>query len=194
MERVFIDLANDTYPVSLDMVRKILNKISLPANPTPQQLAKYGFFEVFPSKKPSGLNVTEGRPRLEDNVFYQTWTVHPHTTLADKYRFIKRQLEQRYRTTIDEGFFVEDRGYLSVRDQYRDLLMYKDTVQLEQNDDRLWYLEQFRTKDFTHLVKNVLLWLTELKQQRLKDLFELEKHYSQGNVDVLYEHHQHTQS
>lgn len=94
----YIDYLNGTYPLTLEEIRKGLYNISLPKHPTREQLQRFGFDLVHSTPKPVGFNVVEGKPRLVDGEYYQTWKVADFENLET----FKKTLRSKFEGTLKE--------------------------------------------------------------------------------------------
>lgn len=104
----YINLETGHYPCSLEDIRRYLNRISLPKEPSKEQLLKYGFSWVHPVSKPKRGEVVERYPRYVDGTFYQVWDIVEPTDLPN-YRHQRLQvLEDTYHATLKKGWLHQD--------------------------------------------------------------------------------------
>lgn len=81
------------YPLYFQNVRQAKPDVSFPDPPTEECLADYGYAVVVPSVRPVGDVVTEGKPKLVDGVWVQTFDVREYTPAEHDIRLndIKRR-------------------------------------------------------------------------------------------------------
>lgn len=106
----YLNLETGKYPFSLEDIRKVCNRVSLPVSPTDDQLRKVGFIRVRSTPKPEGTYVKEGYPRYTEGSFYQTWTIDEGLELKPYKERIKKRITQAYQKRVTEN--IEHDGVL----------------------------------------------------------------------------------
>lgn len=101
---VYVDLENARYPVLLEEVRRILNKVSLPKHPTEEQLKKYGFCLVHPTAKPQGRRVVERYPRYLEGKFFQAWEVVESDDIDEWKHDLIQRVKREYHGQLERGW------------------------------------------------------------------------------------------
>lgn len=108
-----IHVDTGVYPVYMNRVRKENPNVSFPPNPTPEQVAEFGYAVVHPTDRPQGDVVTEGQPTLTEGKYLQTWDVREFTAHEREVRLhelkdqLYREVNSKRQDTLIEGFNFE---------------------------------------------------------------------------------------
>lgn len=107
---LLIHVESEEYPISLAQLRRRHPNISLPLNPTEEQVAALGYAVVQNVERPSGDVVTEGVPVVIEGVYTQQWEVRPFNQeeLANQLEIRKQGLRERINQLREENF---DHGF-----------------------------------------------------------------------------------
>lgn len=96
------------YPYSVSRYRREHPNVSLPMQPTVEQLEQVGLFEVAPVVRPAvdhTKNVTEGAPQIRNNVWTQVWQI----TDATPEQIAERTLDQEQAVRAERDALLRDK-------------------------------------------------------------------------------------
>lgn len=108
-----IRLSDSQYPIFLSQVRQDNKLVSLPQEPTEEQLLELGYVLVQKVTPPTGDVVTEGTPTQVSGVWTQTWNVRAYTTeeLATQLTQKKAELSDRLTGSYTQGILEQGIAY-----------------------------------------------------------------------------------
>lgn len=129
----YLDLSTGQYPVTLEEIRKTLNKISLPQKPTEEQLRRFGFCRVVPTERPAGTGVKEKYPRLIEGRFHQSWEVVQNVDISSLKQTLRRRLTAAYEGKLTKGWPYED-YCLDIADNDQLSLVFLECLSLREED------------------------------------------------------------
>lgn len=194
----YIDTFTGHYPLSLEDVRRLLFRVSLPKKPTEKQLEKYGIFLVEKTPKPVGNDIVEGTPRRKENKFFQTWSVTESANLEEKIKSLKNRYKKKFNDKLKRGYVLNNSESIKLENNISDLSLVLNQCLLLKQDTgnsacELW-LELtsggFKTGTYTQILNWTMQttnYYREIKRDYLVSLNSLTEALNVGTLDQLYE-------
>lgn len=101
---LLIKVADQQYPLNLYQVKQNHKNISIPKEPSVEQIQALGYAVVERVERPVGDVVTEGTPELVEGVYKQTWVVRSFNTEE-----LANQFNSKKQTAVNEIDRVRNR-------------------------------------------------------------------------------------
>lgn len=112
-----INIATQSYPVTLSQVKRDLPNLSFPLEPTDAQLLELGYAVVEPLAKPEGDVVTEAAPVLTDGIYAQGWDIRSFNEAEVAQQLVdKKAAMQQEVDTLRDAALVTGTPYLFPND------------------------------------------------------------------------------